>query len=226
LIAAITQDLWHRFYQNQMQINGGKNDKFVAYGNSGALVMSHWDGSSLSEWKIAQRYTLQDKFFMGAFGGSFMNHIWLACACAAYYPNATNSPAKPAIAVVDADRVTLTIADDSPKSAMDGIPKFILDGNLTPDFYAVNTMQPPYQPSVNSPAPGGDPRFADPARPTTLPPQTQVTIGDLPGARGITWAWYAGAWQATLDHGNATPYPFFQYHHQPFNFFASFAPGF
>ncbi|WP_242621833.1 alkaline phosphatase family protein, partial [Komagataeibacter xylinus] len=24
-------DLWHRFYQNQMQINGGRNDMFVAW---------------------------------------------------------------------------------------------------------------------------------------------------------------------------------------------------
>ena len=32
---------WHRFYQNQMQIDGGKNDKFVAWADSGALVMGH-----------------------------------------------------------------------------------------------------------------------------------------------------------------------------------------
>ena len=25
-----TRDLWHRFYQNQMQIDGGKNDRFAA----------------------------------------------------------------------------------------------------------------------------------------------------------------------------------------------------
>src|SRR6266404_6015742 len=31
-----TRDLLNLFYQNQTQINGGKNDKFVAYGNSGA----------------------------------------------------------------------------------------------------------------------------------------------------------------------------------------------
>ena len=34
-LAAITRDLWHRFYQNQMQINGGKNDMFVAWADSG-----------------------------------------------------------------------------------------------------------------------------------------------------------------------------------------------
>ena len=47
---------------------------------------------------------------------------------------------------------------------MDGVPKFVNDGNLTPDFYAVNTMQPPYQPSANPPAAGGDPAYADPAQ--------------------------------------------------------------
>ena len=64
-------------------------------------------------------------------------------------------------------------------------------------------MQPPYQPSANKPADGGDPALADPANPTTLPPQTDKTIGDLLSAKGIGWAWYAGAWQATLDGKNA-----------------------
>src|SRR6185437_16901910 len=41
----------------------------------------------------------------------------------------------------------------------------------------------------------------------------------------VSWAWYAGAWQATLDGKNKTPLPNFQFHHQPFNYFASFAPG-
>ena len=60
-----------------MQIDGGKNDRFVAWADSGALVMGHYDGSKLQLWKIAKQYTLADNFFMGAFGGSFLNHIWL-----------------------------------------------------------------------------------------------------------------------------------------------------
>jgi phospholipase C len=208
-----------------MQIDGGKNDKFVAYGNSGALVMGHYDGSKLRMWKIAKRYTLADHFFMGAFGGSFMNHIWLVCACVPRYPHADQSPAAHSISAVEADGVTLKIATNSPKSALDGLPKFVRDGNLTPDFYAVNTMQPPYQPSANKPAPGGNPAFADPANPTTLPPQTEQTIGDLLSAKGISWAWYSGAWEVALAGQNARPVPNFQYHHQPFNYFASMAPG-
>ena len=224
-LSVITRDLWHRFYQNQMQINGGKNDRFVAYADSGALVMGHYDGSTLPLWKVAKIYTLADNFFMGAFGGSFLNHQWLVCACAPYYPNADKSPAKDEIAKVNADKVTLTPAHDAKKSAMDGIPKFENDGDITPDFYAVNTMQPPYQPSKIKPATGGDARYANPDDPATLPAQKEKTIGDLMSEKGVTWAWYSGAWQVALDGDRSRPVPNFQFHHQPFNYFTSFAPG-
>ena len=222
----ITASPWHLFYQNQMQIAGGRNDKFVAFADSGALVMGHYNtrAAKLPLWNIAQRYTLADRFFMGAFGGSFLNHFWLVCACTPKYPNADQSPAKGNIAVVEADGVSLKLADNSPRSAMNGMPKFVHDGNLTPDFYAVNTMQPPYQPSANKPAKDGDPALADPANPTTLPPQTDQTIGDLLSAKGISWAWYGGAWQVTLDGATGQAAPNFQYHHQPFNYFAAMAP--
>jgi acid phosphatase len=221
----VTRDLWHRFYENQMQIDGGKNDKFVAWADSGSLVMGHYDGSKLKMWSIAKQFTLADNFFMGAFGGSYMNHIWLICACVAQYPHADQSPAKGSISAVEPDGITLKVAANSPQSALDGPPKFVSDGNLTPDFYAVNTMQPPYQPSANKPAASGDPALADPHNPTTLPPQTQKTIGDLLSGKGISWAWYGGAWQATLAGNNGRPSPNFQFHHQPFNYFASMAPG-
>jgi phospholipase C len=129
------------------------------------------------------------------------------------------------IAAVESDGVTLKLAANSPQSALDGMPKFAADGNLTPDFYAVNTMQPPYQPSANKPAADGDPAYADPKEPTTLPPQTMPHIGDLLSAKSVSWAWYGGAWQAALEGKNAAPVPNFQYHHQPFNYFADMAPG-
>jgi acid phosphatase len=224
-LRVITRDLWHRFYQNQMQINGGKNDRFAAYADAGGLVMGYYDGSQLPLWEIAKRHVLADNFFQAAFGGSFVNHFLLACACVPTYPSADQSPAKSQIAAVEADGVTLKLAANSPRSALDGIPKFVRDGNISPDFYAVNTMQPPYQPSENKPAAGGDPRYADPQAPTTLVPQSEVTIGDLLSLKGVSWAWYAGAWQVALDGKNATPVPNFQFHHQPFNYFVRFAPG-
>jgi acid phosphatase len=208
-----------------MQIDRGKNDRFVAYGDSGALVMGHYDGSKLAMWKVAREFTLADNFFMGAFGGSYLNHQYLICACVPIYPHADQSPARATISEVDPDGVTLTMASNSVRSAMDGPPNFVRDGNITPDFYAVNTMQPPYQPSLNAPPPGGDKALADPSLPSTLPPQTQQTIGDLLSAKGVTWAWYGGAWQASLDGPMKRPVPNFQTHHAPFNYYASMAPG-
>jgi acid phosphatase len=226
-LSVITHDMWHRFYQNQMQIHGGKNDMFAAWADSGGMVMGHYSSTpeKLPLWSVAQKYVLADDFFMGGFGGSFFNHFELICACAPVYPNADKSPAKPSISVVEDDGFTLKVAANSPPSAVAGVPKFVSDGNLTPDFYAINTMQPPYQPSANKPGPGQDPRFADPNNATTLPPQTMQNIGDLLSAKGVSWAWYGGAWQAALDgHGGGTV-PNFQYHHQPFNYFADLAPG-
>jgi phospholipase C len=217
-----TRDLTHRYYQNMMQIHGGKNDGFVAYGDSGALVMGHYDGSKLPLWQVAQKYTLADHFFMGAFGGSFLEHIYLICACIPTYPNADKSPARNGIVELAKDG-TLALAPDSPKSALEGPPKFLHDGNITPDFYAVNTMYPPYQPSAVKPATGGDPALADPTNATVLPPQTMETIGDQLSAKGVSWAWYAGAWAESLAAGRQVAA--FQFHHQAFNYFTNFAPG-
>jgi phospholipase C len=84
-------------------------------------------------------------------------------------------------------------------------------------------MQPPYQPSANQPAAGADLVLADPAAATTLPPQTLTNIGDLLSGKGVSWAWYSGAWQASLDQKKSVAS--FQFHHQPFNYFADMAPG-
>ena len=223
----ITQTPWHLFYQNIMQINGGKNNKFVAFADKGALPMGYYitNEKNLPLWRVAREYTLADNFFMGAFGGSYLNHFWLVCACTPKYPNADQSPAKGQISVVEPDGMSLKLADNSPRSALDGPPKFVRDGALTPDFYSVNTMQPPYQPSAVKPANDGNPLYADPASGSILPPQGEETIGDLLSAKGIGWAWYAGAWLATLEGLKFTPPPIFQYHHQPFNYFAAWAPG-
>ena len=225
-LTIVTRDLWHQFYQNQMQINGGKNDKFAAFSDAGGLVMGYYDGSKLPMWDLARKYVLADNFFQGAFGGSFLNHFQLVCACTPVYPNADQGPAKNIIAAVELDRVSLTMAPDSPKSALEGAPKFLVKtGLISPDFYAVNTMQPPYQPSENPPVRDGDPLYADPNAPNTLPPQRDVTVGDLLSLKGVTWAWYAGAWQDALSGGRGKPVPNFQFHHQLFNFFVQYAPG-
>jgi acid phosphatase len=230
----VTRDLIHAFYENQRQINGGKNDGFVAWGDTGAMVMGHYDdsASNLRLWQLARQYTLCDNWFMGAFGGSFLNHQYLVAAQPPFYPNADKSPAQFNIAVTEsgkADDPRLKLAEDSPRSAMDGKAKPISRSQLTPDFWAVNTMMPPYQPT--STQSGTNPLLASEDSPNTLTPQLHKTIGDVLSAKGVDWAWYAGAWQLALDgKGDGDEHQFpqrpnFQIHHQPLNYFKSFAPG-
>ncbi|TKK34692.1 acid phosphatase [Pseudomonas sp. CFBP13528] len=229
-LSLVTRDLWHVFYQNQMQINGGKNDGFVAWGDSGGLVMGHYAQSrySLRLWDVAREFVLCDNFFQGAFGGSFLNHQYLISATAPTYPNAAQSVAKAQIATLQSDHhgdLRLKPLDTSPASAMTGPPQFGPSA-LTPDGYAVNTLAPPYWPTwIRDPQ---NPDYSKPDLPNVLVPQTHEHIGDKLSKKNIDWAWYAGAWQATLDQfkdsGGIPKIPNFQYHHQPFNYFKQQGP--
>ncbi|WP_248914005.1 acid phosphatase [Pseudomonas moorei] len=226
----VTRDLWHVFYQNQMQINGGKNDGFVAWADSGGLTMGHYAQSqySLRLWDIARDFVLCDNFFQGAFGGSFLNHQYLISATAPFYPGAANSVAKSQIAVLQSNDPAdprLKPLESSPASAMTGPPQFGPSA-LTPDGYGVNTLAPPYWPTwIRDP---DHPDYSKPDLPNVLVPQTHEHIGDKLSKKNIDWAWYAGAWQATLeqykDSGGIPKIPNFQYHHQPFNYFKRQGP--
>jgi acid phosphatase len=250
--ATVTRDLWHRFFEHQMQIDGGKNDGYAAWSDAGGLALGYYDYSRSSLYALAREFVLADNFFQGAFGGSFLNHQYLICACAPEYPEADTAVAKPAIATLEQDAngrflPRLKTAATPPASALDEPPTFAKSGDLAPlnyfgdgKFYAVNTMQPPYQPSRNKPA-ASDASFAyaDPHNPTTLPPQTRLTVGDELDAKRIDWFWYAGAWNAAVKDGTRPPSkrreviyapetargnPDFQAHHQPFNYYELFDP--
>jgi phospholipase C len=221
----------HNYYQNIEQINGGSNNKFVAMSTVGAWVMGYFDGAQMKLWKWAQEYTLADHFFMGAFGGSYLNHQYLICACT---PVHADAPANTRPQLDEQGR--LKKRPDSPASVMDG-PVHVFDGRVTPDGFTVNTSQPPYQPSGVRPAEGGDPDYADP-KGAPVPPQTAKTIGDTLSAKGVSWVWYGGGYKLALADGRKPPkeertviYSMkqgsigFQPHHQPFNYHARFAPG-
>ncbi|HIJ37463.1 MAG TPA: acid phosphatase [Rhodospirillaceae bacterium] len=187
---AKTPDLVHRFYQNQLQINGGRNDRFAAWSDAGGLVMGFYDGRTTKLWAYAKKYTLADHFFQGAFGGSFLNHFWLVCACTPKY-------------------------DDAPeaiRAKLDDQGQLISDGAITPDGFAVNTIQSRFQPHAAS--------VTDEAR--LLPPVDLPTIGDSLSDKGISWAWYSGGWDDALA---GKPAPSFQFHHQPFAYFSRYGDG-
>jgi phospholipase C len=231
----------HAYYHNQEQINGGKNNLFAAMSTVGGWTMGYYDGSQFKVWQWAKEYTLADNFFMGAFGGSYLNHQWLICACTPRHPDALERMR----VKLDANGKLLKAAD-SPSAAVGAMKLAKMGDQVTPDGWSVNTAQPPYQPSGIPPASDGPRTHANPkgVPPTTfdngtpVPPQTSKTIGDTLSAKGVSWIWYAGGFNQALADGMQAPEakrsiiytksdtsPNFQPHHQPFNYFARFAPG-
>jgi phospholipase C len=104
--------------------------------------------------------------------------------------------------------------------------------------WVVNSAQPAYQPFY----PGTPEAFR-------LPPLANPTIGERLSAASVDWAWYGGGWSNAdgeigapgwsngpgpecSDPGTKQGASFpncanalFQFHHQPFNYYAAYAPG-
>ena len=186
---ANTPDLVHRYYQEQAQIDGGRMDHYAAVSDAKGLVMGYYHTAGLPLAAEAADNVLCDNFFHAAFGGSFLNHIYLISAQAPVFPNA---PA-------------------ALRAQLDAAGKVVRDGAVTPDGYAVNTSF-----SVNIPHPATTPIA------NLVPNQTMPTIGDRLSERGVSWAWYSGGWNDALA---GHPDPLFQFHHQPFIYFANYRDG-
>lgn len=191
----------HRFYEHILQINGGKMDKYVAWTDVGGQVMGHYDTTRLPFYAYAKQYTFADNFFTAAFGGSWLNHMWLVCACT---PKWENPPAdfvsKP---VFDAAGKLIGVNDD--------------DGNdvVSPDGYAINTGVDSFYPPHTS--------LPDDQR---LPPSDFPTIGDRLTAAGVSWGEYTGGWQDFIDGRAEQPLPFIA--QPPINshlYFKPYGPG-
>jgi acid phosphatase len=234
--ATKTGDLWHIFWHEQLQIDNGKlepsngsMDKFIEYSSNPGLVLSFYRAEAMVEGRIARHYTMADNFFHSVYGGSFLNHQWLICACTPVW----NQP-------LPTSNVTTF------ESYWNGTSKTLNDGNLTTmpmpqtspgpqagvKYYVVNTTL-----STNLPRPGAvRDQLLKPIPPTTK------TIGDLlTDARpSVSWKWYAGRFAqaivdrsaanlcATATKANATNEipddgPCFQWHHQPFAYYQRWA---
>ncbi|MEO7039601.1 MAG: alkaline phosphatase family protein [Gemmatimonadaceae bacterium] len=83
-----TGDLVHRFYREQVQIDGGKMDKFVQISDAKGLSMGYYQTSVLPMEAEAAHYVVADNFFHSAFGGSLLNHHFLIGAAAPTFPGA------------------------------------------------------------------------------------------------------------------------------------------
>jgi acid phosphatase len=255
-----TEDIVHRYYQEQYQLDGGHQDRYVTGSDAVGLAMGRYDTTSLPIYAYlhghgSPHYAIADNFFQGGFGGSYFNHQMLIAAQAPVFANALNDgSANDLHSAVDANGMpnnyplyksplgtqvkdkALTVSCHPPA----GVPA--TPAGVTCGDFTVNTIQPWYWPFSAG--------TLDAQR---LPPLTSPNIGDELSAKGVDWAWYAGGWSnADGDVGapgwtNGTtagpnntctdpdakssdvwprcPDVNFQYHHQPFNYYAAYAPG-
>jgi acid phosphatase len=239
LAGGCTRDIVHEFYQEQYDLNGGAQNRYVTGEDAVGLVMGHYDTKALPIYKYLHarthpRYAILDDLFQGAFGGSFLNHQWLIAAATPTYA----SPPDSLRTILDSNGMPVKYPLYNPTGTVRRGPIAAACPaplNLACGDYAVNTMQPTNPPSGSFGA--------------KIPLQTASTIGDLLTAKGIDWAWYAGGWSNAAGAVNGpgwtngagpacsdpnviagSTYPncpdwLFQFHHQPFNYFANYAPG-
>jgi phospholipase C len=229
-----TGDIVHRYWNHFSQINGGNNNKYVAWSDNPGLVMSYFDATNLPEGKLAQEFTIGDNFFHSAFGGSFLNHQFLIAATAPVFPNAATVTPN-SIATVDSTGQLALNASGRPAH----------DGNVTPiggvtptgttfdKNYAVNTI---YSKNLV-------PTFKKTTDVDLLPSQNDSnpndtmrryipTIGDRLDAKHVSWKYYAGGFDAAIASTPTNPMPavpatvdpLFQWHHQPFAYYDNYAP--
>ena len=243
LAGGCTRDVVHRFYQEQYQLNGGSQNRYTTGSDAAGLTMGYYNTTALPIYVYLHspahpHYAIADDFFQGAFGGSFLNHQWLIAAAAPVYTGTVPAGLN---AVLDSNGMATATplytptgtVHEGPLTQMCGLATTV--AGLACGNFAVNTIQPFFQPTSSSPV--------------KLPPQTGITIGDELTTAGISWAWYSGGWSNASGavgapgwtNGNlgtcadresipnpAFPYcpnKVFQFHHQPFNYFANYAPG-
>jgi phospholipase C len=246
-----TEDIVHRFYSEQYQINGGRQNRYMTGSDASGLVMGYYDTKKLPIYgylhsRGAPNYVIADSFFQAAFGGSFLNHQFLVAAAAPQFVGAlSDGSANDFHSIVDANGMPTSTPLYAPVSTVkdaqltalcsqSGLPAGLACGD-----FAVNTTQPTYQPF--------SPGTADARR---LPPLNTPNIGDLLSAKHVDWAWYSGGWSnangdvgasgwtngnspgvcTDPNHLPSAVYPNcadvdFQFHHQALNYFATYAPG-
>jgi phospholipase C len=235
-----TRDIVHRFYQEQYQLDDGQQNRYTTGSDAVGLTQGYYDTSSLPIYRYLHSgghpaYAIADDFFQSAFGGSFLNHQWLIAAASPVWPDAPATQHS----VIDSNGMPTTYPLYTPTGPVSDQRLTQVCPSALPNRacgdYAVNTIQPAFQPFKGSPQ---------------LPPQAGTTIGDELSQAGVTWAWYSGGWSnADGDVGapgwtngstpgvcadpNSSPNPawpycpnkVFQFHHQPFNYYAAFDPN-
>src|SRR4029079_13462016 len=183
------RDLVHRDYQEQYQLNGGRQNRYVTGSDAVGLSMGGYDTKHLPIYrylhgKKAPNYVIADHFFQGAFGGSYLNHQFLI---AAQPPLWTGAPATEH-SVIDTQGMprnnypfykTTYPAQDKSLTQACGLPTTIAG------YAGGGRSLKPYLPALQRAASYG------PKIPLIDDTTADLNIGDRLSDAGVSWAWYS-----------------------------------
>ncbi len=174
--------------------------------------------------RLADEFTMSDNFHQSVMGGTGANHVMLGTGDAIFWSDGNGNPIKPPSHIADPDPIAGT--DDVYKVDLN------FDGNFTE---CENASQPgvdavrdyleslPYHPDprckpghyymINNDSPGflpdGTVDTAGIAKGGSIPPVNTRTIGEALNEKGVSWAYYGGAYNAAveLQHNPTTTDP-------------------
>jgi phospholipase C len=170
--------------------------------------------------KLADGYTINDNYHQPAMGGTGMQHVFMGTGDDLYWSDGTGNPTVPPAA---------QIANPNPQSGTNN--QYTVDGRFSncsdvfnapgvlpivqyldslpyaaganceaEHYYMLNNTNPGFLPNgqvdTNGIASGG-----------SIPPSSVRTIGDALNDKGISWAYYGGAYNAAVNLANGSTNP-------------------
>ena len=186
-----TRDIVHRFYQEQYQLHGGKQDLYVTGSDAVGLthgLLRHEAAPDLrvpARARVTRDYVIADNFFQAAFGGSFLNHQWLIAAATPAVGRAC-----PRASTRSSTRTgcrTTTRSTTPPGPSADPASTIACGaGRVDAAEPRLRRLRGQHDAADRTSRTSSDRRQAAAA--------DRPTIGDRLSAAGVSWAWYSGGW--------------------------------
>jgi phospholipase C len=169
--------------------------------------------------KLADEYTLSDNHHQPAQGGTGIQHIFLGTGGAIFWSDGNgNSVVPPATQIANPNplpgtnnqyRLDGRYSNCSDPAApgvfpvvhyLDSLPFPVVINCAPQHYYMLNNTNPGYLPN-------GQIDVAGIANGTSIPPSDVRTIGDALNAKGISWAYYGGAYNAAVNLADGSTNP-------------------
>jgi phospholipase C len=223
---AVTCDQDHTYRNEQRAYDGGAMDKFVEFVSrdackpghfaSSGLTMDYYDGNTVTAlWNYAQKYAMSDSSYSTTFGPSSPGAINLVSGQThgVREYTAASDPAHPTPVLPTSSDYTVRFPDANGVGTMINDPDPVYDDCSNASHTTRNTLAGMQASNRN--------------------------VGDLLGAKGVSWGWFQGGFRPTTPYDPTTGTPAaclathtnaaglsstdYNPHHEPFQYYASTA---